>query len=158
MNLGSRAFRPCEMPPMDTGKEIMFTSTAATHQPMALALFLLSTRRAAQSDRQSHGEPGMGELDLRLLFHARVAVERAEDQASANNGEYRSEDGCSDSGRKRLICGMQKSERGKKTHAQQKEAQKRIKRQDRAWTAWSQAIFPRGIDGRNSARKNDPQR
>jgi hypothetical protein len=62
----------------------------------------------------------MGKLDLRLLFHARVAVERAEDQASADNGEYGSEDGCSDSGRQRLVCGAQKSERGEKTHAKKR--------------------------------------
>ena len=68
MSLGSCVVRPWEIAARDTGKESMFTSIAATHQLMALFLFLLSTRAAAQSVRQSHGELGLASSTSDCFF------------------------------------------------------------------------------------------
>ena len=68
MSLGFCVLRATDMAAKDAGKEIMFTITAAIHQPMAFALFLLSTRLAAQSGRQSHGEAGLASSISDCLF------------------------------------------------------------------------------------------
>ena len=116
MYLGSCVEALERWPARERGSESMFTSTAATHQPMALDLFLLSTRLAAQSCRQSQGDADWRLLPLSLF--GRSSRTATENKTGADNGEYGSEHGRPDSCRQGLIRRHSGRRSGEKPHAQ----------------------------------------
>ena len=101
--MGSEVFEMWRRQRQREGQRHHITSTAAIHQPMALDLFLLSTRLAAQSLRQSQGESGFAACVCAWRFLLRVAVVGAENEAGADDGEDAAERDGADPLRRCLI-------------------------------------------------------
>ena len=106
-------------------------------------------------------EPGGLRIRRRLpgfLFLQGIAVQRSENQAAADQGEYGSKNGAADPGGQGLIRRIQEGVSGEKAHAQETGAQRGSRPRRPPWMAWSQAIFSWNCGPRDLAFSRSSER